>query len=264
MKKKDKKPGQLVKSLDRALDILERIIEHNKPLGITEISQGTDLHKSTVYRLVDTLCYRGYLSQDPETGKYKIGMKFFELGSRVINNLDLRTQAKPYLYELEDKTGETVHLGVLEDTEMIYIDKVESRQTIRMESQVGKRVHTHNTALGKVTLANLPEEEVDRIIEKAGLPEYTENTITDKDVLKRELEKIQEQNFALDDEESELGIRCISGPIFGHEGKIIAAFSISGPASRMTDDKIEQTQKIVKDYSLSISRAFGYSEYNQY
>ena len=263
MKKNKNKPGQLVKSLDRALDILERIIEHDKPLGITEISQGTDLHKSTVYRLVDTLCYRGYLSQDPETGKYKIGMKFFELGSRVINNLDLRTQAKPYLNELEDKTGETVHLGVLEDTEMIYIDKVESRKTIRMESHVGKRVHTHNTALGKVTLAHLSREEVDRIIDKAGLPEYTENTITKEEELKTELEKVYDQGFALDDEESEKGIRCIAGPIFDHDGELIAAFSISGPANRMTKDKIEQIQETVKDYSLRISRAFGYCEYNQ-
>ena len=264
MKKSRNKPGQLVKSLDRALDILERIIEHNKPLGITEISEGTDLHKSTVYRLVDTLCYRGYLTHDSETGKYKIGMKFFELGSRVINNLDLRTQAKPYLYELEDKTGETVHLGVLEETEMIYIDKVESRKTIRMESQVGKRVHTHNTALGKVTLAHLPEEDVEYIIDKAGLPKYTENTITDEEELKSELEKVHDQGFAVDDEESEKGIRCIAGPIFGHDGEILAAFSISGPANRMTEAKIDDIQVIVQEYSLRISRAFGYSKYNQY
>lgn len=260
--KENKKPDQLVKSVDRTLDILERLVEHSKPLGITEISNGTDLHKSTVYRLVDTLCYRNYLIQDTKTGKYKIGMKLFELGSKVMNDLDLRSDARPYLLELEEKTGETIHLGVLEGEEMIYIDKVESHQTIRMGSHVGRRVHTHNTALGKVMLAYLPESEVENIINMAGLPRYTENTITDKNVLMEELDKIRSQGYAIDDEESEKGIRCVAGPIFDHTGEIMAAFSVSGPASRMTHEKIDDVKGIVKDYSRRISKAFGYRGHN--
>lgn len=259
MKNSRQKPDQLVKSLDRALNILERLIEHNKPLGITEISQGTDLHKSTVYRLVDTLCYRGYIAQDSETGKYKIGMKFFELGSKVINDLDLRQQAKPYLYELEERTEETVHLGILENREIVYIDKVESRHTIRMSSHVGRRVHPHNTALGKVIMAHLPDDEVERIIDKEGLPRYTENTITDKEELLHELERIKDRGYAVDDEESEKGIRCVGGPIFDHAGSAKAAFSISGPAHRLTEDKMAEIKKTVVEYSRKISKAFGYN-----
>lgn len=257
MNKNKKKPDQLVKSLDRALNILEELVNRNEPLGITEISKYTNYHKSTVYRLVDTLCYRGYLTQDFETGKYKVGMKIFELGSKVINNLDLRSRVKPFLKEIEEKTAETVHLGVLDSTKVVYIDKVESRRTIRMSSNIGSRTYTHSTGLGKATLAFLPEEKIDQIIEEEGLPEFTENTITEKEALKNELEEIRKNGFAIDEEENEAGIICVAAPIFDYNDNITAAISISGPANRMTNNKKNEIKKIAKEYSKRISRALG-------
>lgn len=257
MKKNKNKPDQLVKSLDRALNILEKLVDINEPLGITEISQYTGYHKSTVYRLIDTLCYRGYLTQDFETGKYKVGMKLFEIGSEVFNNLDLRSQVKPYLKEIEEKTAETVHLGVLDSTKMVYIDKVESRRTIRMSSKIGSRTYAHSTGLGKAILAYLAEDEVEQIIEEEGLPKFTENTITNKEELINELEEIRKKGFAIDEEENETGIICVAAPIFDYNDNIVAAISISGPANRMTNNKIIKIKDIAREYSKLISRALG-------
>ena len=254
-----KKPNQLVKSLDKALNILELVAKTNKPLGVTEISKEADINKSTVYRILATLEYRGYISQNSHNEKYTTGIKLFELGSQVIGDLDLRETVKPYLENLMDLTGETVHLGILDDGEVIYIEKVESPKTIRMYSKVGKRIYAHSTSLGKVLLAYSGEEKVDEIISEKGLPRQASNTITDPDNFKIHLRKVREQGYAVDDEENEEGIRCIAGPIFDHTGNITAAFSISGPALRITRAKIDEFSSMVKEYSGKMSRALGYN-----
>ena len=254
-----KKPNQLVKSLDKALKILELVAKNNEPLGVTEISRETDLNKSTVYRILATLEYRGYISQNTHNEKYTTGIKLFEIGSQVIGDLDLREVVKPYLKELMGLTGETVHLGILDDGEVIYIEKVESPKTIRMYSKVGKRIYAHSTSLGKVLLAYSGEDKIDEIISRKGLPRQASNTITDPDNLKVHLEKVREQGYAVDDEENEEGIRCIAGPVFDHRGKIAAAFSISGPAIRITRAKVEEFSSLVKDYSIKMSKAMGYN-----
>lgn len=253
------KPEQLVKSVDRSLQILEIITKSGKPLGVTEISRKTGIHKSTVYRLLSTLGYRGYISQADQDDKYTVGLKLFEIGSIAINDLDLRQSVAPYLEKLMELTGETIHLGVLDNGEVVYIDKFESQKTIRMYSKIGKRVYAHSTSLGKVLLAFSPEEILERIIQNQGLPQKTKNTITDPDKLKNHLTRISQQGYAVDDEENEIGIRCIAGPVFDFQGKILAAFSISGPAIRITQEKIEEFKELVCSYSQKISGALGYN-----
>lgn len=250
------KPEQLVQSIDRAFDILEVLVENSEGLGVTEISNELNIHKSTVYRLLSTLQYRGYVKQNNE-GKYKIGLKLFEVGSLVINNIDLRKEVDPYLREIMKISQETVHLGVLDDNDVVYIDKVESHNTIRMYSRIGRRNHASSTSLGKVLLAYSDDEVVEEVIEEDGLKKLTENTITDKDEFYSHLSKIREQGYAIDDEEQEYGIRCIAGPIFNHKGDIIAAFSISGPVMRMTLEKVDSLKEVVKEYSEKISQALG-------
>ena len=254
-----KKPNQPVKSLDRALNILEIVASAEGPLGVTEISQKADLHKSTVYRILDTLHYRGYISQKQENEKYSTGLKLFELGSLAINELDLQSTAKPYLKELKNLTEEAVHLGVLDDGEIIYIEKVESPKTITMRSKVGKRVYAHSTSLGKAILAFSSNDLVDSIIESKGLPQKTSNTITNEKDFKMELKAIRKQGYAIDDEENEEYIRCLAGPIFNHKGEVSAAFSISGPAIRLTLDKVEEFSSLIKQYSKKISNSLGYN-----
>jgi len=253
------KPNQLVKSVDRALNILEVVSQSKEPLGVTELSNKMDLNKSTVYRMLNTLQYRGYIAQDNENDKYTTGLKLFELGSLVINELDLRKTSISYLEDLMKLTGETVHLGILDDGEVIYIEKVESSETIRMHSKIGKRVYAHNTSLGKILLAYSDEEVMENILNNKGLPKTTENTIIKQNKFKKHLQQVKEQGYAVDNEESEKGINCIAGPIFDHKGEITAAFSISVPKIRLNVDITKKYGDLILEYSKRISEALGYN-----
>ncbi len=245
----------IIQSIDRAMNILELILK-NEPIGVTDLSEITKIHKSTVYRILNTLVQLGYVSQNND-GKYHTGLKLFEIGSKAINGLDLRQTASPYLKELQKKTGETIHLGVLDDTDIIYIDKVESDKTIRMHSNIGKRSYVHSTSLGKVILAYSSKNIIEKIITEKGLPKMAINTITNPDEFRKRLKLVNYQGFALDEEENEIGIRCIAGPIFNYRGEITAAFSISGPSIRVTKEKIMEYKDLVKFYSKKISIALG-------
>lgn len=254
---KNKKPDQYVQSLARALDIIEKLVELEDGLGVTELSNSLGLHKSTVYRLLATLNYRGYVKKD-RNDKYKVGMKLLEIGSNVLENIDLRKEVKPYIRDIQRESGETVHLGILDDLEVIYIDKEETAATIRMHSRVGRRVPAHCTSLGKVLLAYSSPDILQRLLREEGLPEYTENTITDEKRFKKHLEDIKEKGYAGDNEEMEYGIRCIAGPIFDYQKEIVAAFSISGPATRITEERVSELAQLVKKYTGEISSSLGY------
>jgi DNA-binding IclR family transcriptional regulator len=253
------KPNQLVKSVDRALNILEVVSHSKEPLGVTELSNKMDLNKSTVYRMLNTLQYKGYIAQDTENDKYTTGLKLFELGSLAINELDLRKTSVSYLEELMELTGETVHLGILDDGEVIYIEKVESSETIRMHSKIGKRVYAHNTSLGKVLLAYSDKEVINNFLNEKKLAKTTENTIIKQDKFKEHLHQVKKQGYAVDKEESEKGINCIAGPIFDHKGEITAAFSISVPKIRLNIDITKKYGDLILEYSQKISEALGYN-----
>ncbi|NLX61352.1 MAG: IclR family transcriptional regulator [Tissierellia bacterium] len=248
----------IVQSVDRALSIIEVLSEYYDGLGVTEISEKVNLHKSTVYRLLTTLIYKGYVVQDVETSKYKITFKLFELGSRKIENMDLLTASKPYTRILMEKINEVVHLVVRDDNEIIYIDKVEADNTIRMASKIGKRSPLYCTATGKAILAYLPESKVAEIWDKSKIEKRTDNTITNFDVLKAELAEIRKKGYAIDNEENEIGVICVGAPIFNRLGEIEGAISVSGPTFRITKDKIEAVAKEVKYYAELISREIGY------
>lgn len=259
---KRKKPVQLVQALDRALDIIEKLVQAENGLGVTELSNSTGLHKSTVYRLLATLNYRGYVKKDSMTNRYKVGLKLFEIGSFVLNNLDLRKQVRPYLKKLRKETKETTHLGILDQNEVVYIDKEETSEAIRMYSKIGRRVAAHCTSLGKILLAFSSAELVNRVIKEGGLSVYTENTITDPVEFKEHLNKVKKQGYAIDNEEQEEGIRCIGGPIFDYKGDIIAAFSIAGPTIRLTEELVEEElSELIINYSNKISSSFGYNKF---
>ncbi len=253
-------PSYPIKVLDKSLSILETLLQENSPISVTEISERLGIYPSTVHRILDTLKYWGYVEQDPDTQKYQLGLKVLELGMAKLHQMDLVKETTPYLKELVSQCDETVHLGVLENGEVLYVAKEEPSQTIRMVSYVGRRAPVHCTALGKVLLAYLPEEERKEILSKKGFPHLTENTITSKKELEKELYKVKEQGFALDRGEHEKDVRCIATPIRNHQGKVLAALSISAPAFRIDIDAQNHLWKALIQTSKKISKRLGYNE----
>ncbi len=255
MKKSDAK---LIQSVDRALQILDVFSLKEKELGVTEIAHRLDLHKSTAFGLLTTLEYWGCIEQNRQTGKYRLGLKLLELGDRVKEGLDLRVLALPFLQELVERYRETVHLVVHDRGEVVYIEKVEGPTAIRMYSQVGKRAPMHSTGVGKVILAYRPLQEVDALIEEKGLSSYTPNTITDPEVLREELIKIRKNGYCFDNEEIEVGLRCVAAPIMDSQQEVVAAISLSGPSMRMTDEQMKELIIPVKETALKISWSLGF------
>jgi len=248
----------IVQSIDRALSILEVLSDYSEGLGVTEISEQVNLHKSTVYRLLTTLIYKGYVVQDAETNKYGITLKLFELGSKKVESMDLLSVSKEYTKKLMESVNEVVHLVVREGNEIVYIDKVEANNTIMMASTIGKRSPMYCTSVGKAILAHLPEKKVKEIWDNSKIVKYTDYTITDFEELKTELEDIRQKGYAVDNEENEIGVRCIGVPIFNRHGKVEAAISISGPAIRVTESKISNFSIKVMNTASLISRELGF------
>ncbi|ABY95602.1 MULTISPECIES: IclR family transcriptional regulator [Thermoanaerobacter] len=248
-----------VQSLERALKILEVLGKNPNGLGVTELAREVDLPKSTVYRLLSTLAKWGYVEQEKENEKYKLGLKIIELSSNILNNLELREVARQYLEELMEFANEVVHLCVLRDGEIVYIDKVESHNTIQMYSQIGKRAPVHCTAVGKAILAFLPQEEAISILKTKGLPRKTPNTITSLEEMLKHLEEIRRLGYAIDNVEHEEGIRCVAAPIFDYTGQVVASVSISGPEYRVTWEKVPGLAVKVKEITKKISQRLGYS-----
>jgi len=256
-------PNYPIKVLDKSLSILETMLRQGSAMNMTEISEKLGLYPSTIHRILDTLKHWSYVEQDFHTQKYQLGLKALELGMAKLHQMDLVRETTPYLKELVKQCNETVHLGVLEEGEVLYLAKEESSQTIRMISYVGKRAPLHCTALGKVLLAYMSEKERKKILEDRGLPRLTEKTITDKRKLEKELGEVKEQNFALDREENEKDVCCIAAPIRNHQGEVIAAVSISSPIFRIDKNAQNNQKEALIETSEKISKRLGYKEKSQ-
>lgn len=248
----------MVKSVDRALRIVMLVSQKKEGVGVTELASQLDLNKSSIFRLLATLVEHGFIEQDLETKKYRLGYKYLELSSILLESIDIRSQAKPFLKKLISLSNEVVHLVIYDQGEVVYIEKLEGNETLRMISQVGKRAPMHCSSVGKVILAHLPSSEVMRILDKHGLPEHTQYTITDRDSLLQELSKINTQGFGVEIEENEPGISCIAAPIFDNRGHITAAVSVSGPSFRMIDTRLTELQPLIMEIGNEISRRLGY------
>jgi len=246
------------KSVEKAIKILEAFSEDNFEMSLSEISKKVNLPKATAYRIMSTLKENGLIDQRVDNGKYRPGLKLFELGSLVFKKLKLREVALPYMEKLSRECGETIHLGILQGDEVMSIESCESSFDLRSNVYIGKRAPLYCTSVGKALLAFLSPEEMSRIL-KHKRKKYTENTIVEKEKLEEELRKIREKGFAVDNMEHEEGIRCVAAPIRNHEGKVIASLSISGPSIRITEDKIPQTASMVKETAYEISKSLGFN-----
>lgn len=249
---------RFIQSIERAADILELFLSVGPELSVKEISERTGLSKSTIHGIIKTLEYRGFLQQNSENLKYNLGMKLFELGNAVSNQLNIGKIARTVLRELVEELKETVHLVILDRDEAIYIEKVEGPHSLSMYSRVGKKAPFHCTGVGKAILAFQPEEEIERLLDLAELTPFTVKTLTDKKQIIEHLKKVKQQGYAIDDEEIELGLRCVAAPIFNHQGKVIASISCAAPITRFSDERVSGVIAGVKKAANIISRRMGY------
>jgi DNA-binding IclR family transcriptional regulator len=259
----EKRPVNLIQTIERVSLILDRVGQNPQGVSIKELSSGLNLPKGTIHRILSSLSYFGYIRQDAVTKNYSLGLKLIELGSLLFGQLDLRRVAEPILRELAETTGETAYMVVLDGSEVVYIEKIESLQLtggLKMASKVGSRNPLHSCAVGKTLLSFFPEQELDRLIRKKGLTRRTVNTITEPERLKEQLRVVRAQGYAVDDEENEEGIRCLAAPVFDEKGRPVAAISVSGPAVRVTKKIIQDVfRKEVMKAASEISRRLGFN-----
>lgn len=222
-----------IQSLARGLKILDQFVEAGGSLSITELSHQLDLDKSTVSRLVRTLVHYEYAQPDPGTRRYMLGKKVTRMSWQLLNRMPIRDQAKPFLFQLMNATGECAHTAVYSDKQALVIDDVEASASLRVVGGIGRLIPLHCTAVGKCLLAfsnvPLPSE----------LPRRTNSTLTTFDGLNANLDVIRQVGYALDDEENDYGVRCIAAPVYDHTAQAIACIGISGPTVRMTDDRLD-------------------------
>jgi IclR family KDG regulon transcriptional repressor len=248
----------LVQSVSRSLRILEAMGRSDNPQSLAEITDAVQLPKTTVHRLLETLQCEGYVEQNPITRQFLLSSKILGLAASFLGRLDVRELARPILMELWQQSQETVHLGLLDNGEVLYVEKLESPHTIRMYSEIGRRAPLHCTGLGKALLANLPTEEIEQIVARRGLQRYTENTLVDQISLLEEIATIRSRGVAFDNEEHEKSVRCVAAPVFDAQGQVIAAISIAGPAFRMTAERQQDLEPYVVKAAQRISRRLGY------
>lgn len=256
------RPKNMVQAIERAAEILEVLGRSPQGLSIGEIAAQSGLAKGTAHRLLASLAHFDFVRQDGGTRHYQLGFKVVELGNRLLNKIDLRDDARPFLMALAEEVQETVHLVVRDRDEALYIDKVAlhpKRSGLQMVSHIGSRTALHSSAVGKILLAALPEEDLADIIARRGLSRHTDKTITDRTKLKRHLDDVRRKGFAIDDEENEKGIRCVGAPIRDAEGKVVAAVSVSGPTARVTKARVSKSlQRQVCAAASNISRQLGF------
>lgn len=244
-------------SAERVLAMLEYLAETGSA-GLGTIARNLDLNKSTAHRFVSTLVRAGYARQDPIDRTYALTTRVVEIGSQVVQRLQNHRVIHPVLEELAAAVAETVHLGILDGYDLVYIDKVEGNSTVRMASRIGARGSCHSTALGKVLLAGLPDEEWDAYVGHRGLEPRTARTISSRELLFDELRRVRAQGWAADDVENEEGIRCVGAPVRDHRGQVVAAISISGWMVSMTEQRVPELVPLLLEHARRASETLGY------
>jgi DNA-binding IclR family transcriptional regulator len=246
--------------VDRVVDILESFATIGPELGVSDVSRALGLKKATAHRLLSSLLRRGLVAQDAVTRRYRLGIKLWELGSLATSQLDWVDRVKPFLQHLTDVSGETSHLAVLNDGQVLYVEKVESSRSLRMPSQVGKRLPVHCTGVGKALIAFLPEEVLRGVLTRRGMPRMTAHTITDRDVLLAELAEARSRGYAIDNEEIDEGLTCVAAVVRDHTSHVVAAISIAGPSSRLRLETLGERAREVVGTANAMSRALGCPE----
>jgi len=244
-----------VPALEKAITILDFIASHNGKYTITEIHKELDISKTTVFSTLKVLEYHDMVKKN-EKGQYKIGVKLYELGMSYISEVDMVKIARPHLQKLMEETGYTVHLGVIDEGELLYVDKVEPNSFIRFSTFPGLRSDFHITSLGKVITAYLDEGELDNLLANKELTKHTPSTITDQNELKLILNDIRKRGYAIEDEEEEIGVRCIGVPVFNGD-KVVASISIVGHTSMLDFNYADELIERLRQTAQQVSKELG-------
>ncbi len=246
-----------IQVLDRALALLETLSHQGPDLTLAQISELLKLHKSTAHRLIMVLERHKLIEKNSNTGKYRLGLKLFELGTKAIGQLDLRERTRPFLERAVRETGETGHLCVYDDGEVVYLDKIEPSRSVRLTSSVGRRNPAYCTAVGKAIMAYLPEAQVEEAVRKHGLDQLTRKTITNMLDLRADLAKVRSLGYAIDDEEHEEGVLCVGAPVWSVGEYPIAAISVSGPIFRLSHEKVPAVAESIMTIAKALSHELG-------
>src|SRR6266852_3271950 len=252
------KPDSPSAAVERALTMLEAVAQESEGLSNAEISRKLNIPKSSASYILRTLETQGYLTRDAESGKYRVGLKILSLSRGALGGLDVRGVALPIMRRLMQQTGLTCHLAVLDGPEAVYIEKVEPPGFIRMDTWVGRRMRVHATSVGKALVAYIPQEQLEAIVAGRAMEKRTPKTITTLPRLLKELEKVRAHGYAVDDEENNLGARCVGAPVFNQDGTIEAALGLSGTTNQVNPHTMPRILEHLKDAARHVSMQLGY------
>lgn len=247
-----------VKSLGRALGLLDILGQNGGECSLREIARASKLPPSTVHRLLASLQQRGFVVQNKTTSNYTLGENLILLGRKAEKQRDVRNLARPYLEKLAHATSETVNLTTLMGNSVVQLDHVESPNILKVTWDAGQQFPVYASASGKIFLAHLPKDELEQVLKSLRLERFTRRTIVDVKKTRAELELVRIRGYAIDDAEREEGVRCISAPIFNSRGRVVAAVSVSGPSLRLSLAKLDALADSVRDTAMLISTALGY------
>jgi DNA-binding IclR family transcriptional regulator len=251
-------PTYRVQVLERAVDILQVLSEDSRELTAGEVADRLSLHKSTIHRLLSVLDQHRLIRRNAETGRYALGLRLFEFGTRAVRGLRLRDQAQPYLDQLARETGETAHICVLDRGDMVSIAYAEGPRSLRMPATVGRRTPAYCSAVGKAMLAFQSEGVVDDVLSERPLRACTNKTLVTRAALLDDLRQTHTRGYSIDDEEIEKGLRCVGGPVWNYTGEVVAAISVAGPAFRITKSRVRAVARAVLATTRALSTELGY------
>ncbi|MDP4088782.1 MAG: IclR family transcriptional regulator [Bacillota bacterium] len=258
MKEKVTKKNQ---SVAKMFEIIEAMAGSKGPMRLQDISIEVNYPASTVLRMLSSLMENGYVTQNPETSKYSLSLKFCKIGEAVKSQFSIREVVRPFLEELSERCHESACLAIEHDMTVVYLDVVEGQdKMLRTLQRIGKNAPLHSTGIGKLLLLNYDSAALDNFIRVKGLQQLTCNTLTTKEALLDELDKVRNLGYAFDNEECELGAKCIAAPIRDYSGKVISGISVSGPISRMNSENSKNIIQNLLEISDSISDKLGYKK----
>lgn len=249
-----------ISSLEKGIKVLE-LLGDKQELTVTKVAEHLGFNRAGSHRFLATLRELGYVEKTAES-RYQLTYKIFELGMKFANRFEIRRVARPYLQELGSRYNENINLGYWDGKSIIHLDKIDSRNILRIDPGIGTSAPAYCTGLGKAILAFLPQEELDAFLKSAKLKPLTPYTITKRKKLKEELEQTRQRGFAVDNEELALGLRCVAAPVFDYAGRCSYSISIAGPAMRITHEAIEHIQKDVREICEKLSANLGNSVFS--
>ncbi len=252
-----------IETLERGLSVLSLFSNDSSELSLTEISRSTELNMTTSLRIASTLESAGYLRRDPDTKRYRPGLKVLQLGFAALRSVDVRQSARPLLEQLSRSTGETVSLSVLYGLEIVYVDRIRNRQIVGVLLGLGSRLPAHCTAMGKAMLANIPPDRFSFLLGERQLEPCTANSIVDIEALEAEFVKIRRRGYAINNQELVVGLRAVAAPIMGEHGEVVAAINISGTTETISRSRLRhELAPLVVETAEEISQTLGHLDEN--